>query len=162
MPFAVRAAFTGRHAGYGDKMKKTETTGNKEQASPAFTAIELRERNAELNRSSSILLAFDAWKTRTGAMTSRVTYTRRYDLNAEFDSVSNFFSISETVVDRCRSFITEKLLNDFPAGRAAKKGDTFSEIRVFSGRKVVARVMKNEATEPIFEELSALLSRTLG
>ena len=149
MPFAVRAAFTGRHAGYGDKMKKTETTGKKEQASPAFTAIELRERNAELNRSSSILLAFDAWKTRTGAMTSRVTYTRRYDLNAEFDSV-------------CRSFITEKLLNDFPAGRAAKKGDTFSEIRVFSGRKVVARVMKNDATEPIFEELSALLSRTLG
>ena len=33
MPFAVRAAFTGRHAGYGDKMKKTETTGKKVQAS---------------------------------------------------------------------------------------------------------------------------------
>ncbi|MBO7398607.1 MAG: hypothetical protein J6U38_03275 [Clostridia bacterium] len=153
-------------------MKNSGKTGKKEQTAqaqapevapaPAFTAIELRERNKELNRSSSILLAFDAWKTRTGAMTSRVTYTRRYDLDAEFDSVSNFFSISETVVDRCRDFITEKLLNDFPAGRAAKKGDTFSEIRVFSGRKVVARVMKNEATGPIFEELSALLSRTLG
>ena len=153
-------------------MKNSGKTGKKEQTAqaqapevapaPAFTAIELRERNKELNRSSSILLAFDAWKTRTGAMTSRVTYTRRYDLDAEFDSVSNFFSISETVVDRCRDFITEKLLNDFPAGRAAKKGDTFSEIRVLSGRKVVARVMKNEATGPIFEELSALLSRTLG
>jgi hypothetical protein len=153
-------------------MKNSGKTGKKEQTAqaqapevapaPAFTAIELRERNKELNRSSSILLAFDAWKTRTGAMTSRVTYTRRYDLDAEFDSVSNFFSISETVVDRCRDFITEKLLNDFPAGRAAKKGDTFSEIRVFSGRKVVARVMKNEATGPIFEELSALLARTLG
>ena len=143
-------------------MKKTDKPENKNQAAPAFTAIELRERSVELNRSSSILLAFDAWKTRTGAMTSRVTYTRRYDLNAEFDSVSNFFSISEAVVDKCRSFISDRLLKEFPAGRAPKKGDSFSEIRVFSGRKVVARVMKNESTEPIFEELSALLSRTLG
>ena len=136
------------------------------------TAIELTERNTEKNRFSCIRLAFDAWLTRTGALTSRVTYTRRYDLDAEFDSVSNYFQISDTVVSGCRNFIEKyRLLEDFPAKKPGKKPGTYSEIKVFSGRKVVSRVFKKGPVsqdapggpvDEMFVELSRLLQRSLG
>lgn len=153
-----------------------------EQREPVkVTAIELTEKNFEKNRFSCIRLSFDSWLTRTGELTSRVTYSRRYDLNAEFDSVSNYFQIPDLVVNGCKDLIRDRrLLEDFPAKRSAHKPGSYSEIRVFSGRKVVSRVVKNGAVhdvenggavnnesksklvDEIFEELSRLLKRTLG
>ncbi|MCR5055429.1 MAG: hypothetical protein K6B54_00785 [Clostridia bacterium] len=153
-----------------------------EQNAPVkVTAIELTEKNFEKNRFSCIRLSFDSWRTRTGELTSRVTYSRRYDLNAEFDSVSNYFQISDTVVKGCRDFIVNhRLLEDYPAKKSSRRPGSYSEIRVFSGLKVVSRVVKrgpierdgqpaavndigkSDVVDEMFEELSRLLKRTLG
>ena len=151
---------------------ESESISEQEQSAVKVTAIELTEKDVEKNRFSRILLSFDSWMTRTGAMVSRVTYTRRYDLNAEFDSVSNYFQIPDHVVSGCRDLIREKkLLENYPPKKVRNRPATYSEIRVFSGNKVVARVLKRGplpasgegcGDDEIFDRLSALLKRTLG
>ncbi len=162
----------------GSDFKQTADEG---RGTVKITAIELTEKNYEKNRFSCIKLSFDSWLTRTGELTSRVTYSRRYDLDAEFDSVSNYFQISDTVVKGCRDFIkNHRLLEDYPAKKSVRKPGSYSEIRVFSGLKVVSRVVKrgpidgekqpgtqvdidkSDVVDEMFEELSRLLKRTLG
>ncbi len=155
-------------------MSKTEERPATDTASSSLTvtAIELIECSVPKNRYSRIRLAFDSWLTRTGQLTSRVTYTRRYDLNAEFDSESNYFQIPDTVVNGCREFIKKyKLLEDHPPKKGGRRPLSYSEIRVYSGKKTVARVLKKGActgeeikddTDKMFDELSRLLQRTLG
>lgn len=159
---------------------KNQTTDER-PGDPLITAVELTEKNFEKNRYSCIKLSFDSWLTRTGELTSRVTYTRRYDLDAEFDSISNYFRISDTVVNGCRALIKDRrLLEDFPPKRSRRKPGSYSEIRVFSGKKVVSRLVRQDAPPAektgagkdadgraaligeIFEELERLLKRTLG
>lgn len=132
-------------------------------SSKDMTAIELNEKNYEKNRISSIRLDFDCFPTRTGELVSKVTYTRRYDLAAEFDSVSKYYKIHESVVSGVRSFADARMLpGGCPPCRPPRKDRSYREIRVFSGRKLISRLVEDAGNKDIFEELERILSRSIA
>ena len=141
-------------------MKDPESryTGSKD-----VTSVELNEKNYEKNRMFSIRLDFDCFPTRTGELVSKVTYTRRYDLAAEFDSVSKYYQIQESVITGVRSFVdVHRLPQDCPPGRPPRKDRSYREIRVFSGRKLISRLVEDAGNKDVFEELERILSRSFG
>lgn len=127
------------------------------------TAVELNEKNYEKNRISSIRLDYDCFPTRTGELVSRVTYTRRYDIDAEFDSESKYYKIQESVTAGVRHLVdSRRLPQSYPPGRPPRKDRSYREIRVFSGRKLISRLVENAGNKDVFEELERILSRSIG